>query len=220
MIYKLAIEQEIHLLRLPETGMGFQVVEASQYGSYLREKFLVLNSEVVVKINESTSENVRKVINEGVEKFKASAQLIILTAMTVLNEKQFRNIINESANPIERAAIENPVEEANGKEIFTRISAFEDDKRIDKIKLCLREGSYTTTNLDYLKCKETNDDPIERYALPNNDKIQFAFHIQPIKSDTLQRGIVQPANGKIGGGDEAFFAKETAFGTFKQQTFY
>jgi len=56
--------------------------------------------------------------------------------------------------------------------------------------------------------------------LPNNDKIQFAFLIQPIKTDTLQRGLVQAANEKRGGGKEVYFAKGTAAGTFKQQTPY
>lgn len=62
--------------------------------------------------------------------------------------------------------------------------------------------------------------PVERYALPSNDKIKFAFHIKPLKSDTLQRGTVQPANQKRGGGKEAYFAKGTANGTFLVQTFY
>jgi hypothetical protein len=57
-------------------------------------------------------------------------------------------------------------------------------------------------------------DPVERYALSYNDEIKFAFHIQPKKTDTLQRGTVQPANGKRGGGKEAYFAKGTAAGTF------
>ena len=73
---------------------------------------------------------------------------------------------------------------------------------------------------DYFKCKSTNDDPVERYALPSNDKIKFTFHIQPVKTNTLQRGTVQPANGKQGGGKEAYFAKGTAAGTFLKQTPY
>ena len=84
----------------------------------------------------------------------------------------------------------------------------------------MRPGSYTTTMDDYLKCKNTNDDSVERYALPNNDKIKFAFYIQPKKTDTLQRGKVQAANVKRGGGKEAYFAKGTAAGTFLKQTPY
>jgi hypothetical protein len=220
MLFKLTTTQESELLNQPETGMGYQVVEASKKGYYSREKFLVLNSEVVIEMNASTSDNVRKVINEGIFAFKASASIIELSSMTVLNEKQFRNIVSESKSENEKGAIENPVVSANGDKVFIRLSAFDNDRRIDKVKMCLREGSYTTTMEDYLKCKATNADPVERYALPNNDKIQFAFHIQPLKLDTLQRGTVQPANGKQGGGKEAYFAKGTSLGTFKKQTPY
>lgn len=220
MLYKLTAAQENELLNQPETGMGYQVVEASKQGYYSREKFLILNSEVVIEMNASTGDNVRKVVKEGIFAFKASASIIALSSMTVLNEMQFRNIVNESKSENERGAIENPVVNANGEEIFVRLSAFDNDRRVDKVNMCLRAGAFTTTMEDYLKCKTTNDNPVECYALPNNDKIQFAFHIQPLKFDTLQRGIVQPANGKRGGGKEAYFAKGTAPGTFKKQAPY
>ncbi len=46
------------------------------------------------------------------------------------------------------------------------------------------------------------------------------FIFNPKKCDTLQRGIVQPAFGHNGGGDEVYFAKGTSNGTFIQQTSY
>ncbi len=220
MLYKLTAAQENDLLNQPETGMGYQVVEATKQGTYTREKFLVLNSEIVIEMNGYEGDNVRKVISEGIMSIKASANFIALSSISVFNEKQFRNIVNESKNENERGAIENPVVNTNGEEVFVRLSAFDNDRRIDKVNMCLRAGAFTTTMDDYLKCKTTNDDPVERYALPKDDVIKFAFHIQPLKSDTLQRGIVQPANGKKGGGKEAYFAKRTAAATFKKQTPY
>lgn len=104
--------------------------------------------------------------------------------------------------------------------MFVRLSAFDDDKRVDKINNRLRPGSFTTTFRDYETCRGLNDDPVERYALPNNDEIKFVFYIQPVAKDTLQRGRVQPANGKRGGGKEVYFANGTAIGTFKLQTAY
>jgi len=220
MLYKLTASQEKELLHQPETGMGYQVVEASRSGSYIRERFLVLNSEIVIERNGLEADHVRKVINEGIAAFKAHAGFIVLNAMRVLNENQFRNMISESKSGDERGAIENPVENATGEDVLVRLSAFDNDRRVDKVNRCLLPGSFTTTMEDYLKCKTTSDDPVERYALPNNDEIKFAFHVQPVKSDTLQRGTVQPANGKRGGGKEAYFAAGTAAGTFKQQTPY
>ena len=73
---------------------------------------------------------------------------------------------------------------------------------------------------DYLACKAKAEDPAERYALPNNDEIKFAFHIRPVKKDTLQRGTVQPANGKRGGGKEVYFENGTSKDTFLKQTSY
>ncbi|MCX6326399.1 MAG: hypothetical protein NT144_07095 [Bacteroidia bacterium] len=220
MYFKLSASQENDLLNQPETGMGYQVVEASKADSYTREKFLVLNSEVVIEMNTYTNDNVRKVINEGIYSIKTSANYITLNAISVFNEKLFRNIANESKNENEIGAIENPVLNADGVELFVRLSAFDNDRRVDKINMCLRPGSYTTTMEDYIKCKAINDSPVERYALPYNDEIKFAFHIQPKKTDTLQRGTVQPANGKRGGGKEAYFANGTAAGTFLKQTSY
>ena len=220
MYFKLSASQENDLLNQPETGMGYQVVEASKAGSYTREKFLVLNSEVVIEMNTSTNDNVRKVINEGIYSIKASANYITLNAISVFNEKQFRNIVNESKDENEKGAIENPVLNADGVELFVRLSAFDNDRRVDKINMYLRPGSYTTTMEDYIKCKTINDSPVERYALPYNDEIKFAFHIRPKRTDTLQRGSVQPAIGKRGGGKEAYFAKGTATGTFIKQTSY
>ena len=220
MYYKLSATQENDLLKLPETGMGYQVIEATKSGSFNREKFLVLNSEVVIEMNGSEADNVQKVIIEGIMAFKASANVITLNSISVLSEMQFRNVMNESKNENERGAIENPVMTANGVEVFVRLSPFDNDRRVDKVNKCLRAGSFTTTMDDYVKCKATNDDPVERYALPKNDKILFAFHIQPKNTDTLQRGVVQPAYGKRGGGKEAYFAKGTANGTFIKQTPY
>lgn len=220
MYFKLSTSQENNLLNQPETGMGYQIVEASKAGHYTREKFLVLNSEIVIEMNGYQDANVRKVINEGISSIKAGANYITLNSVAVLNETQIRNAVNESKSEKESGAIDNAVENANGEEIFVRLSAFDNVRRVDKINKCLRTGSFTTTKDDYDKCKTTNDDPVERYALPNNDEIKFAFHIQPEKADSLQRGIVQPANGKRGDGKEAYFANGTAAGTFLKQTAY
>lgn len=220
MYFKLSTSQENDLLNQPETGMGYQIVEASKAGHYTREKFLVLNSEIVIEMNGYQDANVRKVINEGISSIKAGANYITLNSVAVLNETQIRNAVNESKSEKESGAIDNAVENANGEEIFVRLSAFDNVRRVDKINKCLRTGSFTTTKDDYDKCKTTNDDPVERYALPNNDEIKFAFHIQPEKADSLQRGIVQPANGKRGDGKEAYFANGTAAGTFLKQTAY
>jgi hypothetical protein len=220
MLYKLHKEQEINLLNLPETGMGFQIIEAKKENSYSFFKYLVLNSEIVIDFDGTEDIFVKRVFSEGLISAKEKANYIILGSITLLNELNHRNFFNEMKTKGESGAKDNKVEYANGKEVFVRLSAFENDKRIDKVNNCLLPGSYTTTIDDYEICKNSNDDSIERYALPNNDQIKHAFHILPLNSDTLQRGIVQPANGKRGGGKEVYFENGTANGTFILQTPY
>ncbi|MBA2761598.1 MAG: hypothetical protein H0U39_06510 [Segetibacter sp.] len=109
-------------------------------------------------------------------------------------------------------------ENSNGDELFVRLSAYEDDLRIDKKNECLLPGSFTTTASDALKCKKDKEDSIKRYALPNELPIRWAFYIQPNSLDILQRGSVQRAFGKEGGGREVYFEKGTSIRTFITQT--
>ncbi len=87
-------------------------------------------------------------------------------------------------------------------------------KRIDSVNKKLKPGSFTTTEQDYKDCVATNDEPIDRYALPNDESIKWAFYIKPKTSDILQRGIVQPAFDHEGGGIEAYFENGTSNGTY------
>ena len=220
MYYKLDKELENYLLDQPETGMGYQILEACKERSYLKERFLILNSEIAIEMYGSESEYVRKVIWEGISAIKIKAQLITLTSPSVLNERQYSNVVNESSDESQKGAIDNPVINADGKEIFIRLSAFHYDKRIDQIGQRLLPGSYTTTKEDYFRCKSGICDPVERYALPYSYEIKFAFHIRPLATNTLQKGTVQRANGKEGGGKEAYFAQGTSIGTLIDQTPY
>ena len=220
MYYRLTVSQEHEFLRLPETGMGYQIIEAAKTGSYSRERYIVLNSEIAIEMNGMEEYLISMVLLQGTEACKRNLEFIQLNSIQLINNKLFRDIVKEPENKKDKGAIDNPVENANGEEVFVRLSAFDNDRRVDKENRCLRPGSFTTTEADYLVCKYLNDDPVERYALPNNDEIKWAFYIQPDKTDTLQRGTVQPANGKRGGGKEAYFDKGTAKGTFFKQTEY
>jgi len=216
MLYAFSNEQENYFLNQPETGMGYQVIDASKTGAYDRKKYIILNSQVAIDLDDYTGNNIKNVINEGITKIQMSAQKIVFSknSIKLFSENEFRNFVNEAKSPIEKGAIDNSKEAANGIEEFVRLSAFQDDKRIDRVKKRLRPGSFTTTKNDYMMCKSLNQNPINRYALPNEDKIEWAFFIIPKKSDNLQRGKVQPANGKSGGGEEVYFELGTSDGTF------
>jgi hypothetical protein len=224
MIYKIYSQDAETLLENPETGMGYQIVNASQYNRTQIRKFVVYNTNLAVEIDSEFQINRRKIINEGYKSVLQSATELMLEtdSIKVFEQSSVREFVamSESKKTYNKrhsggkGATDNPKEYANGNEYFVRISAYEDDKRIDFEKMRLKSGSFTTTLTDYNDCISTNDDPIDRYALPNDEKIKWSFYIKPKTIDTLQRGIVQPAFNHAGGGIEAYFEKGTSGGTY------
>lgn len=224
------LSYEQFLLR-PETGMGYQVIEGQRYSRHIKERYVVYNCELVVELDK-IKEFKRQIRTDKYSKILSEAEHIIfakdtislvprseITELRTLNENKRKN---KHRNPNGKGAADNKEEEVNadGKEIFVRLSAYENDRRIDFINKKLRPGTYTTTYIDYHVCVTCNDDPIDRYALPNDESIEWAFYVQPNKSDILQRGIVQPAFGHDGGGIEAFFKYGTSKNTYYKKTSY
>jgi hypothetical protein len=223
MIYKAYPSDAQKFLSLPETGMGYQVIEAKRYSEISKKRYVVYNGELIIDIDSSfvsykklmNAEGFSAALNEAKE-LPIETSTISLVPKSLLLEKR---VLSESEKRDKgrhsgRGAIENPKEFASGKEIFVRVSAYENDRRIDFAKKRLIEGSYTTTYLDYLVCVRLNDDPIDRYALLNDEPVKWAFYIIPDTKDQLQRGVVQPAFGHAGGGLEAYFENGTSDGTY------
>ncbi len=222
MIYKAFSAFSNVLISKPETGMGYQVIDARKSGKFTSERFVVYNSELIVELDNRFETFKRQIISEGFSNILNKSDLLSLEIVNVLPKsqiKQIRFLAESKRNNMVRysggvGAIDAKKENADGKEVFVRLSAYADDKRIDFANKKLKPGSYTTTLIDYQTCKRLNDDPVDRYALPNDETIKWAFHIQPKTSDQLQRGIVQPAFGHDGGGIEAYFENGTSIETF------
>lgn len=213
MIKKLTIAQSQDLLKQPESGMGYQFIEASTRASSTRSKYLILNASIVIQDTPQINTVLRSVLK------KEFNSLIIEASITELREINLVNSLTyleaRASQKQNSGAIHQPSETASGSEFFTRLSAYYDDKRIDKVNKRLLPGSFTTTHADYLYCKKSGINPVERYALPNDEEIKWAFHILPQKLEILQRGIVEPANNHRGGGIEAFFKYGTTNYTLK-----
>lgn len=223
MIYKACSSDTEKFLSLPETGMGYQVIEAQRNGRTYKERYIVYYSELIIEYDKAYEFKERIKTRRFSEMLNEAQLLLIETASISLVPKTTileRRILSENKEKYKKrhsggkGARENPKESANGNEIFVRLSSYISDKRIDLEKKRLKKGSYTTTQSDYIDCVHYSDDPVDRYALPNDDSIEWAFFIRPQKIDVLQRGIVQPAFGHEGGGIEAFFEKGTSDGTF------
>lgn len=219
MIRKLKTSQVQDLLSLPESGMGYQLIEAETGYFGTKNKYLVLNSQMLIDDTPQILNEVKSVFKSGYRTALFSASEIELKNIRLVENLANYRVKTFSASK-QTGAIHQPVEFASGTEVFTRLSAYEDDFRVDTVNKKLVPGSFSTTYLDYQYCKKNNLDPVERYALPNDEEIKWAFHIRPLKIDTLQRGIVEPANNHEGGGVEAYFKNGTSNNTFLEKTAY
>ncbi len=228
MIYKAENKLIEELLNKPESGMGYQIIEAKRPFSRRREMFVVYNSEMVVELEDGLDFYKKHPADESLvaEPPVTYGDKISLTGIDVIKPRRedTGSIAGELSEKRRytngKAALDNALVNASGKDTFVRLSAYYNDRRIDTVNKKLRPGSYTTTLADYLECKKQKDNPVDRYALPNVQPIAWAFYIEPKASDTYQEGIVQPANGRNGGGLEAFFARGTSDHTFLKTTIY
>lgn len=224
MIFTFSTDNVAHLLELPETGMGYQLIEARFRGEYHIKKVLVLNGALGIDMDTPYDDLILRKIWQGVLSV-ANIPTAIFQEIQPLNKSLDMNILKEDGEHLvyQGGAIDAPIQCANGSDHYIRLSAFKDDKRIDQENKCLLPGSFTTTMTDFLTLMVNRKipgsqphmhDPLERYALPSLLPINWVFNIQPKQNDEFQQGIVQSAFGRHGGGIECYFAKGTSFNTF------
>jgi hypothetical protein len=220
MFFTTTLDNQSLLLSLPESGMGYQLITARFASEYKSRKLIVLNSEVIIEHDNFEWLYLSKIVREGWNEIKATAKVQPLQDIEFKSKSEYYNIVADEDTASKKAAKDNPVQSANGWMAYIRLSAYHDDKRIDRLNKCLRPGSYTTTIDDYLTCTINKYDPIDRYAIPNDDSIKWVFNIVPKIGDTFQQGIVQPDFGKKGRGIECYFEKGTSFGSFTSEAEY
>jgi hypothetical protein len=222
MIYRADSNYTRLLMALPECGMGYQIIEAFIPGRNVRDQFIVYNSELIVDRDSDLVEIKRQIVSEGLTRIFEKAEIIQLSTPKLVERRLLREFrgVSQSKKAEKsrylggRGADENPMENATGVETFVRLSCFDKDNRIDFINRRFIPGTFSTTVLDYSECKGHSDDPLDRYVLPLDEKIKWAFYTKPYNNDQLQRGIIQPAFGRDGGGVEIYFETGTSNGTF------
>lgn len=207
MIYKLEENQVKDLLQFPESGIGYQFIHARKKSTGKSGNFLVLNAEMIIELDGTEELILHRILQLSVKEIISEIALAELLDVELISKN-----IQESPN----RAMHHPIENPGKYNRFVRISAFHDDKRIDKKGKRLLPGSFTTTLEDYFDCKNFDRDPLSRYALPNPLEIKWAFFIKPNPSDEFQRGIAAPLFGWPGGGIEVYFEKGTAHNTLAE----
>jgi len=210
---RLSEAQTRSLLAQPETGMGYQEVEATLRDNRT-EKGIVYNAELMFEGNESRNilklasyPTVLKEARSAGDEIKSLRVLRVREGVKSLSTRDASGVVKKSAGPAKDA----PVEKTKADEVFKRFSAYENDRRVAADKSLL-PGSYATTE-DDAKNVKTGKDAVSRYALPNPEPASYVFTIKPKKDTDIQRGVVEPANGQPGLGVEVIFTNGTTANT-------
>jgi hypothetical protein len=106
MIYRIYPQDAETLLEKPETGMGYQIINASQYNRTLIKKFVVYNSNLAVELDSDFQINKRLIINEGYKAVlnKATELMLETDSIKVLERTSIREyrVLSETKKQIKK----------------------------------------------------------------------------------------------------------------------
>jgi len=212
MLQLIAEHSEI-LLSQEESGMGYQIVEATPFSDGKKICF-VYNAELLVAFEEL----------ELLAKFASYDDLFSKESLNtsegikdlkVLTKSEFLKFAfsDKSQNPTSFPTLL-LIQRTGDDEGFKRFSAYRDDRRITPGRR-LREGTYATTVND-IDVVPSGLSAVARYALPHPWPAIYVRTITPPRDTEIQCGTVQPDFNQSGGGVEIFFGNGTLDNTVSE----
>src|SRR5579871_409484 len=206
------------LLKLPETGIGFQFVEATV--DWVRKAFLVFNAEIAYDVSDlqlSDSDDPATILFNGTRIVYAIAAAQMNTGTLALSPTALAapRIIASGggaappALPPTAATVAPPSSLVKSyplpaNRVFHRFSPYKPDKRVDPVTGNFLAGTYATTDSDF-PLVPSGFAAVGRYALPSMQPASHHYQIEAPAKTPVTFGTVAPAFGQAGGGVEALF---------------
>jgi len=196
------------LLRQPETGMGWQLVDV-EHARGTPERMIAVNASFLAS-GWSELRNLARAegrLSESVL-FKAArnAAPAEIKAIRVVRPARMVTEMKSRGAAAPAPAADAPETFTEKDDQFRRFSAFENDRRVTSDNGLL-PGTYGTTAKDADAHVHTGMDAVRRYALPNPAPAKYEFVIRPPERTRIKEGIVEPANNQPGGGVEIIFVE-------------
>jgi hypothetical protein len=208
------------LSALPETGMGFQLVESLIWGR--STILLIFNCELAVELSEiglEPGDDPMVILRNGLRIIETLRNDdVVMTMVSAPAPRSFRllnarigplpstNIL--TANAAITAALPSSLikhDKLKSNRAFHRFSAFNPDRRVDPITGSFLAGTYAAPASE-VPFVPTGFVAVGRFALPNNLPASFHYEIEAPTGTLVDFGTVAPAFGQAGGGVEAYFA--------------
>jgi hypothetical protein len=205
------------LVELPETGMGFQLVEAVVFGS--TTPLLVLNSEHAIDLAEiglELGDDPSVILRNGLRIIDAINSGTVQTVFAAPQPHSFKLLSSRVSVPkISPSALGTVLMAAlpsslvkhvslSANRVFHRFSAFNPDRRVDSITGNFLPGTYAVPESE-VPFVPTGFTAVGRFALPNNLPASHHYEIEAPAGAAVDFGTVAPAFGQAGGGVEAYF---------------
>ena len=206
MPYYVPLEVREELLRQPETGMGYQLVNVPNAdGRNHEDSYVILNGELALKVQDSIFEGCRlhSEEQEFLDSHASELHKIEGTVTEALGvSKPFphraKNIIVRGGNSFSSTY--------EPGEFLVRYSAFRYDRRVTigrKLSdTVILSGTYFTTGLDSTLAR-SGLAAVSRYALPNPAPAVFCTSLKWSRPIAITYGTVKPEFDQSGGGVEA-----------------
>jgi hypothetical protein len=207
---RLEFSHTAKLLSQPESGMGYQIVEATLADNKTK-RAIAFNAELLLFEEEPRSLMLTASYAALLESAKSSVGEIkslrviprVATSTSPASIRESSGAYAQKKGPAKDA----PEEKTKADEVFKRFSAYQNDRRV-QADGSLSPGTYATTEEDAKNVK-TGKEAVARYALPNPEPASYKFTIRPDRDSVIQYGIAEPAYGQSGVGVEVLFKDGT-----------
>jgi hypothetical protein len=200
--YLLEPDQIRSSLSAEESGMGYQAAEIEKRNGY------IVASKVFVPMNASSrGQWADRVYHTKNLAIVAPQPKFTITGRLTVGRSLFTAL---ASTTFPEGKLENETT-TEASDVFFRLSAYPDDKRILSDRR-LAPGSYATTEAD-LTVVPSGLAAVGRFALPTRISARYLFKITPGAGVKILYGAVIPDFGLCGGGVEVFFPEGTGSGT-------
>jgi hypothetical protein len=200
------------LLDLPETGMGFQLVEALALGE--TKRFLVLNAEHAMDLAEiklEPSDDPLAILSNGIRIMELIHKGRLESLVSAPAPHSFRLLGSRISAPTAGTGVQIATPSSLVKRVtliasraFHRFSAFHPDRRVNPATGSFLPGTYAAPQSE-VPFVPTGFTAVGRFALPNTLPASHHYEIDAPVGTVVDFGTVAPAFGQAGGGVEAYF---------------
>jgi hypothetical protein len=208
-----------NLTELPETGMGFQLVESVIWGNVT--PLLVFNSERAIDLSQIelvSGDDPAVILRNGLRVIEVLKSDVVQTVFAAPQPQNFRLLqtrigpLSAAGAPVAGAGVRTALPSSlvkhvnlTASRVFYRYSAFNPDRRVDPVTGNFLAGTYAAPASE-VPFVPTGFLAVGRFALPNILPASYRYEITAPAGTAVDFGTVAPAYGQAGGGVEACFA--------------